>query len=275
MKIGRRTVALSNLDKVFYPEVGFTKGEMLDCYIRVAPVLIPHLKNHPLTLKRYPNGAAGMFFYEKNCPKRRPDWFKTVEVWSESRGENIHFCLVNDLAPLVWTANLATLELHTSLSLAKSVDRPVFMVFDLDPGAPATLTECCAVALWIKEFFDARRIEAFPKTSGSKGLQLYVPLNYPKATYQDTKTFAHALALKLEKEHPNQVVSFMKKSLREGKVFVDWSQNDEHKTTVCVYSLRAKQRPTVSTPLNWEEISRIQEKFALAGSRVGRRSQAN
>jgi bifunctional non-homologous end joining protein LigD len=255
VKVGGKTLRLSNLDKVLYPEAGFTKGQVIDYYSRIATVLLPHLKNHPLTLKRYPNGVDDKFFYEKQSPSHRPDWVKTVAV--PARGKTIDFTLANDLPTLVWLANLADIELHTSLSLAKDIQCPTTLAFDLDPGPPATIVECSQVALWLREIFTELRLESFPKTSGSKGMQIYVPLNNPKATYDFTKPFAKALAELLEKQHPKQVVSSMKKELRPKKVLIDWSQNDEHKTTVSVYSLRAKARPTVSTPLSWDEVEAI------------------
>lgn len=251
--VGGRELNLSNLDKVLYPEAGFTKAQVIDYYVRISPVLLPHLKDRPLTLKRYPEGVNGFHFYEKSCPSHRPEWLQTAAVWSEGRKDYIQYCLMQDLPSLVWAANLADLELHTSLSLAKDIMQPTFLVFDLDPGAPANIVQCCQVGLWVKELFDKLKLKSFPKTSGSKGLQVYVPLNTP-ITYNETKAFAHALARVLETEHPEEIISEMKKSLRVGKVFVDWSQNDDHKTTVCVYSLRAKERPTVSTPVTWKEV---------------------
>jgi bifunctional non-homologous end joining protein LigD len=251
--IAGKQLRLSNLDKVLYPAVGFTKAQVIDYFVRIAPVLLPHLKDRPLTLKRYPEGVDGMFFYEKTCPKHRPEWVQTAQVWSEGRNDYIPFCLANDLPTLVWAANLADLELHTSLSLAADVMRPTMLVFDLDPGPPANIVQCCKVGLWVRELFDGLGMESFAKTSGSKGLQVYIPLNTP-VTYDETKPFAHAVARLLEDEHHGEVVSDMKKSLRTNKVFVDWSQNDDHKTTICVYSLRAKERPTVSTPVTWVEV---------------------
>jgi bifunctional non-homologous end joining protein LigD len=259
LKVGSKTLEISNLDKVLYPEVGFTKGQVIDYFIRIAPVLLPHLKDRPLTLKRYPNGVNAEFFYEKRCPSHRPDWVKTASVWSEGNNDYVDFCLANDLPTLVWAANLADLELHTSLSIRGNKERPTALVFDLDPGAPATLVECATVAFWLKEIFDAFKLKVFAKTSGSKGLQLYVPLNTP-VTYEKTKPFAQALAQRLEREHPREVVSKMQKNLRAGKVFIDWSQNDSHKTTICVYSLRAKEHPTVSTPVTWEEVDTVRKK---------------
>jgi bifunctional non-homologous end joining protein LigD len=255
VEIEGKKLSLSNLDKVLYPAVGFTKAQVIDYFVHIAPALLPHLKGRPLTLKRYPNGVDGMHFYEKNCPAHRPPLVKTAPIWSEGNNRFMDYCVVEDVATLVWLANLADLELHTSLSLAKDILRPTMMVFDLDPGAPADIVQCCQVGLWLKEIFDQLKLESFPKTSGSKGLQVYIPLNTP-VTYDDTKPFAHALARLLEDQHRGQVVSDMKKSLRTGKVFVDWSQNDDHKTTICVYSLRAKERPMVSTPVTWDEVKK-------------------
>ncbi len=246
---------LSNLDKVLYPEAGFTKGQVIDYFVRVSPVLLPHLRGRPLTLKRYPNGVSGMYFYEKNCPEHRPEWVQVVPVWSSGNNKWINYCLAQDVPTLVWAANLADLELHTSLSLSKDILRPTFLVFDLDPGAPANIVQCCQVGLWVRDIFHRLGLECFAKTSGSKGMQIYVPLNTP-ITYEQTKPLAHEIARLLERQHPELVVSDMKKALRTGKVLVDWSQNDDHKTTICVYSLRAKERPTVSTPLKWDEVEK-------------------
>jgi bifunctional non-homologous end joining protein LigD len=259
IEIQGRQLKLSNLEKVLYPAAGFTKGQVIDYYVRIAPVLLPHLKDRPLTLKRYPEGVNGMFFYEKSCPKYRPDWVQTAPVWSEGRNEHIDYCLAQDIPTLVWAANLADLELHTSLSLGKEILRPTMLVFDLDPGAPADIVPCCEVAVMVRELFAEYDLECFPKTSGSKGLQVYIPLNTP-TSYDETKPFAHAVARVLEDRHPHRIVSDMKKALRVGKVFVDWSQNDDHKTTVCVYSLRAKERPTVSTPVTWKEVEQCLKK---------------
>jgi len=253
VEIEGRQLKLSNLDKVLYPEAGFTKGQVIDYYTRIAPVLLPHLRRRPLTLKRYPNGVDAQFFYEKNCPKHRPDWVETIAVWSARNKADVNYCLCNELASLVWVANLASLELHTSLSWAPEIQQPSMVVFDLDPGPPATIIECGRVAVRVREVLDDLGLASFAKTSGSKGLQLYVPLN-TSVTYNETKPFAHALARLLEQRHPDEVLSVMTKDLRKGKVFIDWSQNDDSKTTVCVYSLRARPRPTVSTPVTWDEV---------------------
>jgi bifunctional non-homologous end joining protein LigD len=253
-QVDGRTLRLSNFNKVLYPKAGFTKGDVIDYYARISPVLLPHLRGRPLTLKRYPNGVEGKYFYEKQCPAHRPDWVRTAAVYSRRNKRNIDFCLADDLPTLVWAANLADIELHTSLSMADGIETPTMMVFDLDPGPGTDIVECCQVSVWLRDVFEPLALESFAKTSGSKGLQVYVPLNDPELTYDDTKPFARAVAELLEKQHPDAVVSRMTKELRTGKVLVDWSQNDEHKTTVNVYSLRAKERPTVSTPVTWEEV---------------------
>lgn len=248
-----RELSLSNLDKVMYPEVGFTKGQVIDYYTRVAPVLLPHLRDRPLTLKRYPNGVEGGHFYEKQCPSHRPDWVRSEPV--ELSSKTIHFCVCDDLPTLVWLANLADLELHPSLSKVPAVERPTLMAFDLDPGEGTGLAECCEVALLLRDALAHLGLECFPKTSGSKGIQVYVPLNTGDVDYDHgTKLISNALARHLESEHPKLIVSSQKKELRRNRVLIDWSQNDEHKTTVSVYSLRARERPTVSTPLSWDEV---------------------
>ncbi len=226
-----RKIQVSNLDKVLYPKVGFTKGQVIDYYIRVAAVLLPHLKDRPLTMKRYPDGVGGEFFYEKNCPSHRPKWVQTAKVWSEGNQRIMHYCL----------------------------ERPTMMVFDLDPGAPADIVQCCQVGLWLRDLLAKIKLKSFAKTSGSKGLQVYVPLN-TGVTYDETKNLSRALAQHLEHDHADRVTSNMSKAVRKGKVFVDWSQNDEHKTTICVYSLRAKEEPTVSTPVTWSKVENCLKK---------------
>src|SRR5579872_55114 len=259
IEVQGRQLKLSNLEKVLYPAAGFTKQQIIDYYVRIAPAMLPHLQGRALTRKRYPNGVDEEFFYEKNAPQHRPDWVKTAPIWSEGNHRTVHYILANDLATLVWLANLAAIELHPSLALAKDITCPTMMVFDLDPGPPAYIVQCCQVAFWLREIFEKFGLKSFPKTSGSKGLQVYVPLN-TATTYDETKGFARALAQLVEHEHPQMVVSDMKKKLRTGKVFVDWSQNDEHKTTVAVYSLRARERPTVSTPVSWDEVEKTLKK---------------
>ena len=256
IRLGGKALTLSNLEKVFYPKTGFSKGQVIDYYIRISKWLLPHLRHRPLTLKRYPNGVDAPFFYEKRCPAFRPKWMKTASIWSQGNNENINYCLINDLASLVWAANLADLELHTFLYRKQDPHRPTMMVFDLDPGPPAEILDCVRVAFKLREIFERLELESFPKTTGSKGLQIYVPLNTP-VSFDETKHFARGLAEALTRDHPNEVVYDMKKELRKGKVLVDWSQNDEHKTTVCVYSLRAKELPTVSTPVTWAELEKV------------------
>jgi bifunctional non-homologous end joining protein LigD len=258
IEVEGRQIKLSNFDKVLYPKAGFTKGQVIDYYVRISPVLLSHLAGRPLTLKRYPEGVEGMFFYEKNCPKYRPEWIKTAKIWSEGNNRYMDYCVVEDVASLVWLANLADLELHTSLSCAPEKERPTVIAFDLDPGPPANIVQCCQVGLWIREIFEQFGLQSFPKTSGSKGLQVYVPLN-TEITYDHTKPFAKAMAQLLEERYPGRVVSDMKKTLRSNKVFVDWSQNDSYKT-VCAYSLRAREKPTVSTPVTWQEVENCLKK---------------
>jgi bifunctional non-homologous end joining protein LigD len=249
VQVEGRSLSLSNLTKVMYPAVGFTKGEVIDYYTRVAPALLPHLRDRPLTLKRYPNGVEGGHFYEKNCPSHAPEWVRKERV------DKIDYCVCDSLATLVWLANLADLELHPSLSLADDINRPTVMAFDLDPGPPAGLAECCEVGLLLRDALGQLGLESFAKTSGSKGIQVYVPLNVDGVDYDHgTKLLSQALARHLEAEHPKLIVSQQKKELRRGKVLIDWSQNDEHKTTVSVYSLRARECPTVSTPVRWSEL---------------------
>lgn len=258
LKIGRRKVRVSNLQKVFYPETGFTKGDVIAYYLKISSVLLPHLKNRPVTLKRYPDGVTGEFFYEKQCPSHAPDWVPTTPV-ERSDGEIINYCLINDPATLIWAANIANLELHPFTHTARAHQKPLALVFDLDPGPPADVIDCCQVAIWIRDFLAGMGLESWVKTSGSKGLQMVVPLN-TRTTYQKTKTAAHAIADALAKRFPDKVVSDMKKDLRHGKVFIDWSQNDDKKTTVSVYSLRAKDAPTASTPVAWDEVEHAMKK---------------
>jgi bifunctional non-homologous end joining protein LigD len=256
VEVDGRELKLTNLDKVLYPEAGFTKGEMVDYYARIAPVLVPHLSGRAVTLRRFPEGVEdpGAAFFEKRCPKHRPKWVKTAKVEAGPRAGVIEFCVCDSLPTLVWMAQLATIELHPSLSLSRAPKRPTVLAFDLDPGPPADVVDCCRVALRLRELFGHFGVECFPKTSGSKGLQVYVPLNRRDTSYDVTKPFAKAIAQLLEKQTPDKVVSKMKKVEREGKVFVDWSQNHQRKTTIAVYSLRARARPTCSTPIAWDEV---------------------
>ena len=259
IRLGGKTVQLSNLDKVFYPSTGFTKGDVISYYRSVSGVLLPHLRGRPVTLKRYPNGVDGKYFYEKRCPSHRPAWIKTVVLTRQRDNVDLPYCQLNSEAALVWATNLANLELHVSLARARTTSRPSAAVFDLDPGAPAAVLECADVALRLKDRFDALGLASFVKTSGSKGLQVYVPLNTPVST-ERAREWAHSIAQALEHDDPEGIVTTPAKVERPGKIFVDWSQNHPHKTTVCVYSLRAKQRPAVSTPVSWDEVAGAVEK---------------
>jgi bifunctional non-homologous end joining protein LigD len=263
-----RTVRLRNPDKVLYPAAGTSKADVLDYYLRVAPWLLPHLRGRPLTLKRYPEGVEGGHFYEKQSPAHRPDWVRTFPVWSEGRGRPIDFTLCEDAATLAWLVNLADLELHTSLSVVPRLECPTSVVFDLDPGAPAGLLECAALSLELRALLGELGLRAWPKVSGGRGLQVYVPLNLGEQPYAVTKPFAHGVALALAEAFPERVVSRMEKRERSGKVFVDWSQNDLHKTTVNVYSLRAEAVPTVSFPLAWEAVTHAVRRGRAEGLRV-------
>jgi bifunctional non-homologous end joining protein LigD len=255
--VGRRKLKLTNLDKILYPKTKTTKAEVIDYYARVADAILPHLRDRPLTLRRFPEGVGnpGASFFEKNCPKHRPDWVKTTPIYVDRRAGEIDFCMCQDLPTLTWMAQLAALELHPSLSKARRMEQPTVLAFDFDPGAPAGLVECCKVALRVQKLFGAFGLDGFPKVSGGKGLQLYFPLN-TKVTYEQTSPFAKAVAQLLEKETPKEVVSKMAKADRGGKVFVDWSQNHQKKTTIGVYSLRAREHPTASIPLHWREVER-------------------
>ena len=252
VEVDGHTLSLSNLDKVLYPAAGFTKAQVIDYYARIAPTALAHLGDRGLTLRRFPNGVDGQSFFEKRCPGHRPDWVR-VALGPGDRGGPIGYCVLDSVAALVWAANLAALELHAPMARAGDPDTPTLMVFDLDPGEPAAMTECCQVALEIREVLAAVDLRAWPKTSGSKGLQLYVPLNCPH-THDQARDFALAVAKLLERKLPKQVTSEMAKALRPGKVFIDWSQNTRHKTTIGVYSLRARPHPTVSTPVGWDEV---------------------
>lgn len=262
LEVQGRTLTLSNLDKPYYPAAGLTKGDVLDYYRRVAPVLLPHLRDRPLTLKRYPEGAQGPFFYEKRCPPWRPKWLQTTRVAHVAAG-TFDYCLLNDLPSLLWAANAGDLELHTGLARAGEPDRPTAMVFDLDPGPPATIVQCCQVALELRALLEPLGLRLFPKTSGSKGLQLYAPLD-GSASFEESRTFSRAVAEHLARRHPERIVARVSKALRAGKVLVDWNQNDAHRSMVAPYSLRARERPTISTPLRWPEV----EKAARSRARV-------
>jgi bifunctional non-homologous end joining protein LigD len=256
VEVEGRELRLTNLDKVLYPETGFTKGEMVDYYARVAPAIVPHLSGRAVTLRRFPEGVDDLdsAFFEKRCPKHRPKWVKTTRVQAGPNAGKIDFCVCDSLPTLIWMAQLAAIELHPSLSLSRAPKRPTVLAFDLDPGPPADIVDCCRVALRLREVLAQIELECFAKTSGSKGMQLYVPLN-GKATYEETRPFAQALAQLIAKQTPDEVLAKMgKKTDRSGKVLIDWYQNNERKTTICVYSLRAREHPTCSTPVTWKEV---------------------
>jgi bifunctional non-homologous end joining protein LigD len=250
--VGGRELTLSNLDKVLYPETGFTKGAVIDYYARIAPALLPHLAGRAITLRRFPDGVTAEGFFEKRCPQHRPPWLPTLPGPGD-RGGAIAYCGFDEPAALVWSANLAALELHAPMALATDLDSPRMVVFDLDPGAPAAMPACAEVALHVRDVLAAVGLDAWPKTSGSKGLQLYVPVNGP-CTHEQASSFALAVGQVIEKRYPRLVTTVMAKAVRPGKVFIDWSQNNRHKTTVAVYSLRARERPTVSAPVTWPEV---------------------
>lgn len=257
VRVDGRELSLTNLDKVLYPQVGFTKAEVIDYYARIAPTMVHHTEGRCITLRRWPDGVEGPDFFEKNCPKHRPDWVPTSRGPGRRNGE-VDYCRLDEPAAFVWTANLAALELHAPMARADALETPLMCVFDLDPGPGTGLADCARLALEIRELLDPLGLECRAKTSGSKGMQVYVPLNTTGAdghTYEQTSGFALAVGALLERRSPAKVTTTMARSEREGKVFVDWSQNAFHKTTVCVYSLRARARPRVSTPLSWDEVS--------------------
>jgi bifunctional non-homologous end joining protein LigD len=258
VEVEGKELRLSNLDKVLYPKTGFTKGEMVDYYAKVAPAIIPHLSGRAVTLRRFPEGVDDLdaAFFEKRCPKHRPKWVKTAKVEAGPRAGVIEFCVCDSLPTLVWMAQLAAIELHPSLSKSRAPKRPTALVFDLDPGPPADVVDCSRVALRLREVLTQLDLECFVKTSGSKGMQLYVPLN-TKTSYEQTRPFGQALGQLVAKQDPENVLAKMgKKTDRSGKVLIDWYQNNERKTTIAVYSLRARDRPTCSTPVTWEEVEK-------------------
>jgi bifunctional non-homologous end joining protein LigD len=261
VEVDGKELRLTNLDKVLYPEVGFTKGEVVDYYAKVAPAIVPHLSGRAVTLRRFPEGVDDLdaAFFEKRCPKHRPKWVKTTRVQAGPNAGKIDFCVCDSLPTLIWMAQLAAIELHPSLSLGRAPKRPTVVAFDLDPGPPADVADCSRVALQLRDLLANLDLQSFVKTSGSKGMQLYVPLN-TKATYEETRPFAQAIAQIVAKQNPDEVLAKMgKKTDRSGKVFIDWYQNNERKTTISVYSLRARERPTCSTPVTWDEVESAAE----------------
>ncbi|MFZ2951077.1 MAG: non-homologous end-joining DNA ligase [Desulfuromonadaceae bacterium] len=255
IEIAGKRFAMSNLEKELYPSHGFTKGQVLEYYRRIAGFILPHLKDRALTMKRYPDGVEKDFFFEKRCPPHHPDWVKTAEVFHKD--ERMTVCLANDPETLLWVENLASLELHVPLARTTYPETPDAMVFDLDPGEPADILDCAKVALILRELLSRLGLAGYPKTSGQKGLHVFVPLNYREATFEDTKVFSKAVAIIMQKNYPELVTAKMAKDQRKGKVFINWSQNDSSKTMICVYSLRAREKPFVSCPLEWGELERL------------------
>lgn len=251
--VGDREVSLSNLDKVLYPQTRTTKGEVIEYYARIASAMLPHLSGRCITLKRFPNGVDTAGFFEKRCPKHRPSWIPTA-AGPGDRGGDIGYCRFEEPAALVWSANMAALELHVPVSFSADLESPRAVVFDFDPGEPATIVECCQIALLVREVLEAVGLQGWAKTSGSKGLQVYVPLNSP-CTHERASEFALAVGQLLEQQHRDRVTTTMAKAVRPGKIFIDWSQNARHKTTIGVYSMRARPEPTVSTPVTWDEVA--------------------
>jgi bifunctional non-homologous end joining protein LigD len=258
VQVGDRTLKLSNLDKVLYPETGTTKAEVIEYYARVAPTMLPHLAGRAMTLKRFPNGVETPGFFEKRCPKHRPPWMPTA-IGPGDREGDIRYCVLDEPAALVWAANMAALELHAPMASADDLDTPRAVVFDFDPGAPAAIAECAEVALLVRGLLADVGVRAWVKTSGSKGLQLYVPVN-GRLTHDHASSFALAVGQLLERQHRQRITTTMAKVVRPGKVFIDWSQNNRHKTTIAVYSLRARPEPTVSTPVTWDEVEAAAER---------------
>ncbi len=275
--MARGRLPLSNLEKDLYPSYGFTKAQILKYYRGIAPFILPHLNDRALTFKRYPEGVEKDFFFEKRCPGHRPDWVKTAEI-PQDGGEKITFCLVNDLETLIWVENLASLELHVPLARAGSSQTPDSMVFDLDPGDPANILDCARVALILRDLLSRMGLASYVKTSGQKGLHVLVPLNRKETTFEDTKTFSKAVAGIMQKHYPDLVTAKMAKKERVAKVFINWSQNDSSKTMICVYSLRAREKPFVSFPLEWRELEKLSghsdpEKLQVLHSEAVRRAE--
>jgi bifunctional non-homologous end joining protein LigD len=256
VEIAGRRLSVSNLEKDLYPSYGFTKAHILEYYRRIATFIMPHLKGRALTLKRYPEGVDKAYFFEKRCPSHRPAWAKTMEVRRDD-GEPMTACLVNDLETLIWVENLASLELHVPLARAGSPETPDSMVFDLDPGDGANILDCARVALILRDLLTELRLSGYVKTSGKKGLHVYVPLNRKETTFEDTKKFSKAVAGIMQQHYPDLVTAKMAKQYRKAKVFINWSQNDSSKTMICVYSLRAREKPVVSFPLAWKELENV------------------
>jgi len=277
IEIDGTRLSLANLEKELYPACGFTKAHVLEYYRRIAAFILPHLKDRALTLKRYPEGVDKPFFFEKRCPSHHPAWVKTAELRRED-GERMTVCLVNDLETLLWVENLASIELHVPLSRVASPETPDFMVFDLDPGVEAGILDCARVALILRDLLSRLRLACFVKTSGQKGLHVFVPLNSNETTFEDTKQFSKTVAVIMQKNYPDLVTAKMAKEYRQARVFINWSQNDGKKTMACVYSLRAREKPFVSFPLEWRELEHLSgpgdaEKVQVIHSEAVRRAE--
>lgn len=256
LEFGKKIPKLTNPSKVYYPKTGFTKGDMIEYYRQIAPMILPHLRNRATTLKRYPDGVEGKFFFQKRCASHRPDWVQTARVEMKSGEEAIDYCVINDISSLIWAANSGAIELHVPLALADRQEEPVMMVFDLDPGAPAGLKECAAVAVRLRDALAELQLESLIKSSGGKGIHMAVPLNTRGITFDQTKAFSNSIAQLMEKHHPKDVTTSMSKAARPGKVFIDWSQNHLTKTTACAFTLRAQPTPNISWPLNWKDVEK-------------------
>jgi bifunctional non-homologous end joining protein LigD len=277
-EIAGKRLTLTNLDKDLYPSYGFTKAHILEYYRRIAPFILPHLKGRALTLKRYPEGVEEEYFFEKRCPSYRPAWVKTAQIPRDD-GEQMTVCLVNDLNTLIWVENLASLELHVPLARAEDPETPDAVVFDLDPGDQADVLDCARVALILRDLFSPLKLASYVKTSGQKGLHVYVPLNRKEASFADTKKFSKAVAEVLQRNYPDLVTAKMAKGERKKRVFINWSQNDASKTMICVYSLRAREKPFVSFPLAWKELEHLAgfgdpEKFQVLHAEALRRTES-
>ncbi len=253
VEVGERKLRLTNLEKTLYPDADFTKAQVIDYFVRIAPVMLPHIEDRGITMRRYPDGVDAESFFNKRCPDWKPDWMQAVRGPGESSGP-IDYCQLSEVAALAWSANLAALEIHAPMARSENIDEPTMVVYDLDPGEGTTIVECCQIALVLRDLLNTVGLEAWPKTSGSKGMQLYVPLNTPHE-HEHASSFARATGQLLERDLPDRVTTTMAKAKRTGKIFIDWSQNSRHKTTIAPYSLRARSQPTVSTPISWDEVS--------------------
>jgi len=277
VRISGRRLSLTNLEKDLYPSYGFTKAHVMEYYLLISKFILPHLKDRALTLKRYPEGVEKDFFFEKRCPYHHPSWVKTADI-RRDKGDRMTVCLVNNLETLMWVENLASLELHVPLARAATPETPDSMVFDLDPGEQANILSCARVALILRELLSELRLASYVKTSGKKGLHVYIPLNRKQTTFEDTRKFSKAVASIMQKNYPELVTAKMAKEYRKARVFINWSQNSASKTMICVYSLRAREKPMVSFPLGWQELEKLArlndpEKLHITHSKAVRRAE--